>query len=217
MARDRDSRRSSSANLRWPHEKCKAEFTEFLTPSFHLATYSVGGSIHFQCMDWRHIEEMLAVGSAPYTRSLRSSALGGVGSSRSMSWSLFQVGYGGAVSNVELAKLELCRVNAFGPDRDDLDLHPTFKQAAMVMDAIRDCSHRKALVLDAFAGSGTTLIAAARTGRRGYGIEIDPAYCDVTIQRVRRVCGLSATLQATGQSFADVKRERSRSAQSSGS
>jgi hypothetical protein len=57
-------------------------------------------------------------------------------------------------------------------------------------------------VLDAFVGSGTTLIAAERTGRRGYGIEIDPAYCDVTIRRLRAVCGLDAVLEATGQHFA---------------
>ena len=79
------------------------------------------------------------------------------------------------------------------------------KPVAMVADAIRDCSHRKAIVLDAFAGSGTTLIAAEKTGRRGYGIEIDPAYCDVTIRRLHAVCGLDAVLDATGQPFAEIE------------
>jgi tRNA G10 N-methylase Trm11 len=79
----------------------------------------------------------------------------------------------------------------------------------MIADAIRDCSHRKAIVLDAFAGSGTTLIAAEKTGRRGYGIEIDPAYCDVTIRRLYAVCGLDAVLDATGQPFAEVEALRS--------
>ena len=83
--------------------------------------------------------------------------------------------------------------------------HPTVKPVAMVADAIRDCSHRKAIVLDAFAGSGTTLIAAEKTGRRGYGIEIDPAYCDVTIHRLHAVCGLDAVLDATGQPFAEIE------------
>jgi DNA modification methylase len=78
----------------------------------------------------------------------------------------------------------------------------------MVADAIRDCSHRRAIVLDAFIGSGTTLIAAEKTGRRGYGIEIDSAYCDVTIRRLHAVCGLDAVLEATGQSFAEVEAER---------
>jgi predicted RNA methylase len=83
---------------------------------------------------------------------------------------------------------------------------------AMVADAIRDCSHRKGIVLDAFLGSGTTLIAAEKTGRRGYGIEIDPAYCDVTIRRLRAVWGLEAVLAPTGQRFEEVEAERAEAA-----
>ena len=86
------------------------------------------------------------------------------------------------------------------------------KPVAMVADAIRDCSHRKAIVLDAFAGSGTTLIAAEKTGRRGYGIEIDPAYCDVTIRRLHAVCGLDAVLDASGQPFAEIEALRAAAA-----
>jgi DNA modification methylase len=74
----------------------------------------------------------------------------------------------------------------------------------MVADAIRDCSHRKGIVLDAFVGSGTALIAAEKTGRRAYGIEIDPQYCDVTIRRMRSVCGVQTILEATGESFDQV-------------
>jgi DNA modification methylase len=87
------------------------------------------------------------------------------------------------INNVELGRHGRNRtnvwsyagVNSFGGDRADLSLHPTVKPVAMVADAIRDCSHRKGIVLDAFVRSGTTLIAAEKTGRRGYGIEIDPA------------------------------------------
>jgi 16S rRNA G966 N2-methylase RsmD len=204
-------------------EMSQAEFTAFLTTVFtHLATYSVDGSIHFQCMDWRHMAEMLAAGSAAYTElknlCVWAKTIGGMGSLYRSQHELvfvFKSGTAAHVNNVELGKHGRCRTNVWnyagvnGFSRGDLDLHPTVKPVAMVIDAIRDCSHRKAIVLDAFAGSGTTLIAAERTGRRGYGIEIDPAYCDVIIQRLRRVCGLNATLQATGQSFADVKRERS--------
>ena len=71
----------------------------------------------------------------------------------------------------------------------------------MVVDAIRDCSRRKGIVLDPFAGSGTTLIAAERIGRRGFGIELDPLYCDVILRRLRSVFGLQAILPATGQKF----------------
>ena len=117
------------------------------------------------------------------------------------------------INNVELGKHGRYRtnvwsyagVNSFGGDRDDLSLHPMVKPVAMVADAIRDCSHRKGIILDAFAGSGTTMIAAEMTGRRGYGIEIDPAYCDVTIRRLHAVCGLDAVLDATGKPYAEIE------------
>lgn len=62
-------------------------------------------------------------------------------------------------------------------------------------------------MLDAFAGSGTTLLAAETTGRIGYGIEIDPAYCDVILHRARDVCGLEAVLERTGQALSEVERD----------
>ena len=207
-------------------EMSPAEFTAFLQTVFgHLAAYSVDGSIHFQCMDWRHLQEMLAAGSAAYT-DLKNLCVwaknnGGMGSLYRSQHELvfvFKSGTAPHINNVELGKHGRYRtnvwsyagVNSFGGDRDDLSLHPTVKPVAMVADAIRDCSHRKAIVLDAFAGSGTTLIAAEKTGRRGYGIEIDPAYCDVTIRRLHAVCGLDAVLDATGQPFAEVEALRGR-------
>jgi DNA modification methylase len=201
-------------------EMSPAEFTAFLQSAFsHLATFSTDGSIHFQCMDWRHVGEILAAGAAAYT-DLKNICVwaknnGGMGSlyrSQHEFVFVFKSGTAPHINNVELGKYGRYRtnvwnyagVNSFGEDRDDLSLHPTVKPVAMVADAIRDCSHRKGIVLDAFVGSGTTLIAAERTGRRGYGIEIDPAYCDVTIRRLRAVCGLDAVLKATGQRFAEV-------------
>jgi len=85
------------------------------------------------------------------------------------------------------------------------------KPVALVMDAVLDCSHRKGIVLDAFAGSGTTLVAAHKTGRRGYGIELDPHYCDVIIKRLADLSGkygLKAKLVDSDQSFDDVAAER---------
>jgi len=120
------------------------------------------------------------------------------------------------INNVELGRHGRYRtnvwqhpgVNSFGAGRDDLALHPTVKPVALVADAIRDCSRRGGIVLDAFAGSGTTLVAAAKTGRRGFGIEIDPLYCDVIIRRLKKVCRLDAVLEATGKVFAEVATER---------
>ena len=218
------SARSSTANSQWLPGKCrKPEFTAFLQSVFgHLATYSVDGAVHFQCMDWRHCQEMLAAGAASYSE-LKNICVwaknnGGMGSlyrSQHEFVFVFKSGTAPHINNVELGKHGRYRtnvwsyagVNSFGAERADLGLHPTVKPVAMVADAIRDCSHRKGIVLDAFVGSGTTLIAAEKTGRRGYGIEIDPAYCDVAIRRLRAVCGLEAVLEATGQRFAEVEAE----------
>ena len=202
-------------------EMSEAEFTTFLRTVFdHLATFSVDGAIHYQCMDWRHVPEILSAGTAAYTE-LKNICVwaknnGGMGSlyrSQHEFVFVFKSGRAPHVNNVELGRHGRYRtnvwsyagVNSFGEDRADLSLHPTVKPVAMVADAIRDCSHRNGIILDAFVGSGTTLIAAEKTGRRGYGIEIDPLYCDVTIRRLRAVCGLEAILEATGQRFGEAE------------
>lgn len=75
-------------------------------------------------------------------------------------------------------------VNSFKAERaEELALHPTVKPVALIADAIRDVSSRGAIVLDPFGGSGSTLIAAQKTGRRGYLIEFDPDYCARAIRR----------------------------------
>jgi DNA modification methylase len=205
-------------------EMSQAEFTAFLTSVFgHLAEFSIDGSIHFQCMDWRHAEEILQAGKDTYSE-LKNICVwaknnGGMGSlyrSQHEFVFVFKSGAAPHINNVELGKHGRYRtniwnyagVNSFGADRADLSLHPTVKPVAMIADAIRDCSHRKGIVLDAFTGSGTTLIAAEQTGRRGFGIEIDPLYCDVTIRRLHAVCGLNAILEAGGRPFDDVKAQR---------
>ena len=81
-------------------------------------------------------------------------------------------------------------VNSFqGGRRDDLSLHPTVKPSALVADAIQDVTRRGDLVLDLFLGSGTTLVAAERVGRRFRGLDIDPAYVDVAIDRWTSMTG----------------------------
>jgi DNA modification methylase len=130
---------------------------------------------------------------------------------------VFKSGVAPHINNVELGKHGRYRTNvwsyaganAFSATRDDdLAMHPTVKPVALVADAILDCSKRKGLVLDAFGGSGTTLVAAERAGRRGAAIEIDPVYCDVIIRRLARVCGLTTTLEATGQTFDEIAATR---------
>ena len=91
---------------------------------------------------------------------------------------------------------------------EELAMHPTVKPIALVSDAIMDCSHRGDIILDPFGGSGTTLIAAENTGRRGYLIEIDPLYVDVTIKRYQKLTGKSAIHEASGLTFEQLRVER---------
>ena len=189
----------------------------------NLADHSCDGAIHFICMDWRHMSEMLAASETVYDElknlCVWAKTNGGMGSLyRSQHELVFVLKSGTAphINNVRLGQYGRYRtnvwsypgVNSFGANRGDLELHPTVKPVALVADAIRDCSHRQGIVLDAFAGSGTTLVAAEKTGRIGYGIEIDPHYCDVILHRMRDVCGLEAVLEATGQAFTDLKADR---------
>ncbi len=130
---------------------------------------------------------------------------------------VFKTGTAPHINNVELGKHGRYRtnlwsypgINSFGKDRDaELALHPTVKPVKLVADAILDCSNRGGIVLDAFAGSGTTLIAAEKCGRRGYGIELDERYCDVIIRRLAAAAQIEAIHAATSKPFAEIEQER---------
>jgi hypothetical protein len=130
---------------------------------------------------------------------------------------VFKNGNAPHVNNVELGRFGRNRsnvwhyagVNSFGKDPNaGLGMHPTVKPLALVADAIMDCSKRGALVLDAFAGSGTTLIAAERTGRKGYGIELDPYYIDTILRRFDEVYGLKAVHTPTNKTFEEIETGR---------
>ena len=102
-------------------------------------------------------------------------------------------------------------VNTFRAGRmDDLALHPTVKPVALVADAMRDCSRRGDIVLDPFMGSGTTIMAAERVGRRAYGLELDPLYVDVAVRRWQAYTGRDAVLNGTGETFDEVTAVRSK-------
>lgn len=129
---------------------------------------------------------------------------------------VFKNGMAGHCNNVQLGKYGRNRTNVwnyrgandFGRRTEEgnlLAMHPTVKPVALVADAILDCSHRGDLVLDAFLGSGSTLIACERTGRWCCGLELDPLYVDTAIRRWQKYTGASAVNAATGQTF--VQRE----------
>jgi DNA modification methylase len=206
-------------------EMSGSEFTQFLRTIFeHLCTASADGSIHFICMDWRHMREVLDAAGKTYNElknlCIWTKTNAGMGSFyRSQHELVFAFKNGGApyINNVELGRFGRNRSNVwhyagvttFGKDRNaELGMHPTVKPLALVADAILDCSKRGAIVLDAFAGSGTTLIAAERTGRKGYGIELDPHYIDTILKRFDSVYGLKAVHTQSNKGFEDIETER---------
>ena len=201
-------------------EMTAAQFTAFLTAAFtQLVAHAIDGAIHFQCMDWRHLDEILAAGRAAYSElkniCVWAKSNGGMGSLYRSQHELvlvFKAGQAPHINNIELGKHGRNRTNVWhypganSLGNADLALHPTVKPVALIADAMRDCSHRNGIIVDPFAGSGSTLVAAQQTGRRGYGIELDAAYCDVIIKRMQAVCGLEAVFEPTGQTFDDRRR-----------
>jgi DNA modification methylase len=205
-------------------EMTRAEFTKFLQKAFErLAAVSVDGSIHYICMDWRHMQEVLEAARL-YSElknlcvwSKTNAGMGSLYRSQHELVFVFKKGAARHVNNVELGRFGRNRTNiwnyaganTFGKDRDaELAMHPTVKPVALVADAILDCSKRNGIVLDSFAGSGTTLIAAERTGRRGYGIELDPYYVDTIIRRFEKLYGLKAFNAKTQKPFESSEAKR---------
>ena len=200
-------------------EMDRAGFTGFLAQAMSsMADVSVDGAIHFICMDWRHMREVLDAGETIYDELKNlivwAKPQGGMGSFyRSRHELIFAFRKGGAphLNTFGLGQGGRYRTNVWDyqglttPSKaraDMLALHPTVKPVAMIADAIRDCSARGEIVLDGFGGSGSTLIAAGHTGRRARLVEIDPVYVDRTIGRWQRVAHDDAVLVATGQTFA---------------
>ncbi len=206
-------------------EMTRNEFTRFLARVFdHLALFSADGSIHFICIDWRHIGEVIAAGSDAYTElknlCIWAKTNGGMGSLYRSQHELvfvFKAGTGSHINNVELGKHGRYRtnlwsyagINSFGKDRHEaLAMHPTVKPIALVADAIKDCSNRGGLIVDPFAGSGTTIMAAEKTGRVAAVLELDPAYVDVAITRWRLLTGDEALHANTGLTFEEMRARR---------
>jgi DNA modification methylase len=201
-------------------EMSKSEFTHFLKMAMTLqAKYSVDGSIHFQCMDWRHMQEMLDAGLSIYSE-LKNLCVwnkdnGGMGSlyrSKHELVFVFKNGTKPHINNVELGShgryrtnvWDYAGINSFGKEKDNLKYHPTVKPMEMVRDAILDVTNRGQIVLDAFLGSGTTLIAAEKCGRICYGIELDPLYIDTAIRRWEDITGEDAINVGSGKSYKEL-------------
>jgi DNA modification methylase len=211
-------------------EMTECEFIEFLKTTLgYLARFSVDGSMHFVCMDWRHCFELTSAGRSVYSElknlCVWNKTNGGMGSlyrSKHELVFVFKNGHGTHINNIELGSHGRYRTNVWdypgitsmqAGRLDDLAMHPTVKPTALVADAILDCSRRGGIVLDCFGGSGTTVVAAEKTGRRGYVIEIDPTFVDVSIRRFEKVTGREAILAGSGVTFHETEVQRAQEAE----
>ncbi|MCK1341122.1 ParB N-terminal domain-containing protein [Bradyrhizobium sp. 38] len=207
-------------------EMSSAEFAGFLALVFgNMAEVSLDGAIHFICMDWRHIDEVLKAAGGVYSElknlCVWNKSNGGMGSfyrSKHELVFVYKVGLAAHLNTIELGKhgryrtnvWDYAGANSFRSGREaELEMHPTVKPTALVIDAIKDCSRRGEIVLDPFCGSGTTIMAAQKCRRRARAIELDPLYVDVAIRRWQTYTGQPATMTLTGETFAEVEQRRS--------
>jgi DNA modification methylase len=204
-------------------EMTDGEFRAFLKAFVaHAMTALPDGGIAMVCMDWRHVEELIAAGKGCGLELINlcvwNKTNGGMGSlyrSKHELVCVFRKPGAPHINNVELGRhgrnrtnvWDYAGVNSFGKGRAaDLVDHPTVKPTALVADAIMDVTHRGDVVLDSFGGSGSTLLAAEKTGRKARLIELDPAYVDVAIRRWQEMTGKDAIHAASGQAFEERTR-----------
>jgi len=206
-------------------EMSAQEFLEFLTRILrNFARGTIDGAILYICMDWRHYPDLfraaLAAGLEPKNLCVWAKPNAGMGTFYRSQHELILVVKNGTaphINNFGLGEHGRYRTNVwsypggntFRPGRaEELAMHPTVKPVALVADAIKDCSHRGGVVLDPFAGSGTTVIAAEKTGRIARVMELDPRYVDVVIRRWQDYTGGTARLGESGKTFAEIASSR---------
>ena len=207
-------------------ELSEDEFIAFLRSAMACASrFSAPGAVQFWCQDWRHQFELLSAARQVGLEQLNAcvwvkdnGGMGGLYRSRHELIGVFKVPGAPHRNNVELGKNGRNRTNVWdypgaatfskASEEGRLnELHPTVKPVALIADALLDCSVRGDIVLDPFLGSGSTLMAAERTGRVCRGIEIDPLYVDVAIRRWRRMTGEPVVHAESGKDFAELELE----------
>lgn len=199
-------------------EMSRQEFVGFLSESLgNAATHSCAGAVHYVCIDWRHVGELREAGQQTYGEMLNlvvwvksNAGQGSFYRSQHELIGVFRVGDAPHLNNVKLGRHGRSRsnvwrypgVNSFRAGRiDELSAHPTPKPVALAADAMKDCTRRRDIVLDTFCGSGTTLMAAERVGRRAYCLELEPRYVDVTVRRWQAFTRRDAVHVETGGTF----------------
>jgi DNA modification methylase len=209
-------------------EMSEAKFTSFLSTFLGCSkAHSTNGAILFVFMDWRHLFELTCAGREQglalknlIVWAKDNAGMGTFYRSRHELVFVFKNGDASHINTFELGQhgryrtnvWEYAGVNTFRTGRlDELAMHPTVKPVAMLADAIRDVTKRGAIVLDPFAGSGSTLIAAEKTGRHARCIEYEPKYCDVIVRRWQAYTGKNVFLAGTDLTFEDFEGARSSS------
>ena len=206
-------------------EMSEPQYIAFLEESLgNAARVSTDGAIHYVFIDWRHVFELVSASRTVYGAMLNlcvwaktSAGQGSFYRSQHELIGVFQVGQNGHQNNIRLGRFGRNRsnlwtyagMNGFVTGRQDmLAMHPTVKPVGLVADAMRDCTTKGDAVLDPFMGSGTTILASEKLGRRGYGLECEPKYVDVTIRRWEAYTKAEAVLEGDGRTYAEVKAER---------
>lgn len=211
-------------------EMSEEEFTKFLLTALTLSErFTREGALAFWAMDWRHLFELTVAARSVYTDQVNLCVWGktaaGMGSLYRSQHELFGVWRKGKArhrNNVQLGRFGRSRsnlwrypgANSFGRGSDEgnlLELHPTVKPVALIADAILDTTCRGDLVLDPFVGSGSTLVASEKVGRRCRGIELDPVYVDTIVRRWQRWSGGLARRRSDGRLFDDLEVEAAES------
>lgn len=206
-------------------EMSDVEFTEFLkTVMQRCSEHSKTNALQYLWMDWRHSAQILAAGHSVYPLFINLcvwvKTSGGMGKLyRSQHELCFVFGKDKHyLDNVELGKNGRYRtnvwhyagVNSFGPHKCDQKMHPTVKPMEMFRDIILDSTPRGGVVLDAFSGSGTTIIAAEKCHRIGYAVEYEPKYVDTLLRRYKELFGVDAVLEENGKSYSELLEEQKR-------
>jgi DNA modification methylase len=207
-------------------EVSESEFTEFLTNALvQLARNTVDGALHFICMDWQHTGELIAAARPVYTefKDLCVWVKDNAGPDalyrgRHELVFVFQSGKAPSGNNTQQGQHGRHRtnvwryrcVNSLSLNSGEGKLsapYRTIKPVELIADAILDCTARGDIVLDPFLGSGTSVIAAERTGRVCYGIELDPRYVDTIVRRWQIFTGQDAIQESTGRTFNEIEEE----------
>lgn len=206
-------------------EMTRNEFTHFLTTSFQCAQrHCKPGALFYACMDFRHMQEILSAGRTCEFDLLNlcvwvktNGGMGALYRSQHELVFVFRNGKSQHRNNVQLGRFGRNRTNVWTyagancpskkGDENHLKLHPTVKPLALVSDAILDSTARGEFVLDPFLGSGTTILAAEKTGRTAYGMELDPLYVDTIVKRWARLTE-KRPMHETGKTFEEIAGER---------